>query len=129
MQCNSHISPHQTTAQVLHICKNQGQESRGIEMYPKITPISSVASGGQSAPMTAKICQKLGKIWEYSGKRRKKLGKEGKRGKLGKVLSLCPSWQRELATLLTPIPFWHGRMVNVHVIIPFPSPSTFSQRI
>ena len=58
--------------------------------------------GGTVPPLTAKNCQKFGKkrkkIRKKSVKKRKNW--EGK-GKIGKVLSLCPSWQIGLATLLT----------------------------
>ena len=70
-----------------------------------------VASGWQSASLTAKNWPKIGKrgkfrkIWKRgkSGrgeKIRKKRKKQEEKAKLGKVLSLCPSWQRGLATLL-----------------------------
>ena len=47
---------------------------------------------GQSAPLTAKNLPKI-------GKKREKSGKESR--KRGKVLSLCPSWQIEMAMLLS----------------------------
>ena len=55
---------------------------------------SGVATGG--SPWQRKICQKLEKK-----KEKIKADKRGtKWGKIGKVLSLCPSWQIGLATLL-----------------------------
>ena len=56
--------------------------------------------GGRLPSLTAKNCQKSGKIGRKSGKSGKKREKIGKWGKIGKVLSLCPSWQIVLATLL-----------------------------
>ena len=52
---------------------------------------SDVASTGERGQRN--ICQKL---W----KRGKKREKSGRKGKIGAVLSLCPSWQIGLATLL-----------------------------
>ena len=60
--------------------------------------------GGRVPPLTAKNLQNL----EKSGKIRKNLKKIGKRknrketAKIRKFLSLCPSWQIGLATLLVP---------------------------
>ena len=66
--------------------------------------ISGVATGvarGQSATpgseKNAKNREKSGKIQEKSGKRRKN---REEKAKIGKFLSLCHSWQIELATLL-----------------------------
>ena len=62
---------------------------------------TGVAKGGQSAtPDSEKIAknqEKLGKIQEKSGKKRKN---REEKAKIGKFLSLCPSWQIGLATLL-----------------------------
>ena len=55
--------------------------------------------GGGVAPLTAKNLSKIVKKGENQEKLRKE-GKIEKRGKIGKVLSLCPSWQIGLATLL-----------------------------
>ena len=65
--------------------------------------VASIGARGQSAPLTVK---KLSKIWKKRGKIKKKRGKiKKKRGKtekakIRKVLSLCPSRQMALTTLL-----------------------------
>ena len=48
-------------------------------------------------PWQWKNCKKWGKRGEKSGKQRKN---QEEKAKIGKVLSLCPSWQIGLATLL-----------------------------
>ena len=65
--------------------------------------------GGQSATPDSK---KFAKNREKEGKNREKKRKQREeKAKIGKVLSLCPSWQIGLATLLVPvmsqIEFWH----------------------
>ena len=54
--------------------------------------------GGQSAtPDSEKFAKKMEKNQEKLGKKRKN---REEKAKIGKVLSLCPSWQPGLATLL-----------------------------
>ena len=55
-------------------------------------------SKGQSAPLTVKNLLKIWKKWEKITKKRENIGKKRK---IRKVLSLCPSCQIGLATLLT----------------------------
>ena len=70
---------------------------------------TGVARGGRVPPLTAKNLLKIGKKRKKSGKIGKKSGKNrgkkedklGRKGKIGKFLSLCPSWQIGLATLLS----------------------------
>ena len=57
---------------------------------------TGVARGGRVPPLTAKICQKSGKRWKKIRKNREE------QAKIWEFLSLCPSWQIRLATLL----FW-----------------------
>ena len=72
------------------------------------TPISSVdsqwlsqgKSKGQSAPLTAKKIQKIGKNWVKEGKN---LEKEEKWGRKGKGLSLCPPPRLRQIGLATPL--------------------------
>ena len=60
--------------------------------------------GGRVPPWQRKICQKLGKNQEKPGKKKKN---REEKAKIGKVLSLCPSWQIGLATLLTTCQWQH----------------------
>ena len=80
-------------------------------LYPQVKaiPLTSGRShwggkGGWVPPLTAKKLPKIWKNQEKSGKNReksrKKEEKSGRKDKIGKFLSLCPSWQIELATLL-----------------------------
>ena len=61
--------------------------------------------GGRVPPPTVKNLPKIRKKREKEGENQEKLGKKRKnqeeKAKIGKVLSLCPSWQIELATLLS----------------------------
>ena len=70
-----------------------------------ITLDSGIANGGQGGtlpPLTAKnLPKKLGKEGENQEKSWKKRKNQEEGAKIWKVLSLCPSWQIGLATLLT----------------------------
>ena len=77
--------------------------------------------GGRVPPLTAKNLPKIrknrekrgksGKIRKNSGKKKRKNREE--KAKIGKILSLCPSWQKGLATLL----IWAVTLFNVPVIL------------
>ena len=73
---------------------------RGTHVYI----ISGVTTGGarEAEPWQWKICQKLGKKEEKLGKKRKN---REEKAKIRKLLSLCPSWQIGLVTLLYIIMF------------------------
>ena len=75
--------------------------------YTIILTSCGVATGGQVGHLTAKkLPKKSGKRGRKSGKGGKKREKSEKRGKIGKVLSLCPSWQIGLVTLLLMVIPW-----------------------
>ena len=66
------------------------------------------AQGAECHPWKQTICQKLGKRGKKSGQE-----KSGRNSKNRKVLSLCPSWQIGLATLLaTSAVAWLQKSVN-----------------
>ena len=115
-----------TSTEMLPWCSNGRTIKTGPTIYPKSTPffehnghvprmVCSSAiqwrshwggKGGRVPPLTAKHLpksgKKRGKSWK-SGKNQEKWGKRKNREettKIGKFLSLCPSWQIGLATLL-----------------------------
>ena len=65
---------------------------------------SGVATGGQGGQSATPDSEKFAKNLEKEGNNQEKSGKKRKnreeKVKIGKVLSLCPSWQTGLATLL-----------------------------
>ena len=70
--------------------------------------VSGVATGGgdggQSAtPDSEKIAKHWGKVGKNRENRQKKMKNRKEKAKIGKVLSLCPSWQIGLATLLNTV--------------------------
>ena len=80
-------------------------EMRQISACTEISGIATgVARRGRVPPLTVKKFPKIGKnqekIGEKSGKKREN---REEKAKIGKFLSLCPSWQLGLATLLTEI--------------------------
>ena len=88
-------------------------ESKGLNIRCKISlrgVATGVARGVECHPWQKKIAknrEKSGKIGKKSGKNGKKREKSGRKGKnreekakIRKFLSLCPSWQIGLATLL-----------------------------
>ena len=64
------------------------------------------ARGAECPPWQRKNCQKLGKVGKNREKIKQKRKNREEKAKIGKVISLCPSWQIGLATLLT-----HGYIV------------------
>ena len=73
-------------------------EVRNVERNPIF---SGVATGrGSQGKHSAKNLPKIGKKREKIRKNGKKSENIGKKRKIGKFLSLCPSWQIRLATLL-----------------------------
>ena len=105
--------PFLTTLDVLKIQHIDVTWSRGMSQWHSHWG----GKGAECHPWQQKNCQKLGKRGENREKRgqirkkkRKNRGKKRKnweeKAKIGKVLSLCPSWQIGLATLLEWVGCW-----------------------
>ena len=82
-------------------------------------------SGGRVPPLSAKnIAKNRGKRGKKSGKNREMRKNREERAKIGKVLSLCPSWQRGLATLLPGtthvLGLGHSKLKDAHPVNHFP---------
>ena len=98
-----------STSKKAHICKvlplmwctTNKQQTNAI--LPQAISVASGGAGGKVPPDDKKFAknrEKEGKHWEKREKSGKKRTIWTEMAKIGKVLSLCPSWQRELATPL-----------------------------
>ena len=83
---------------IMHSNKTENKSHRSISGVA-----TGVARGAECHPWQRKICQKSEKRGKKSGKFGKKEENWEEKAKIREVLSLCPSWQIGLATLLRSI--------------------------